>query len=215
DQVRAVHAALQDRYKITIMLGAGLGMRQGEAFGLAVDDIDFLGHVVHVVRQVKLLRTRLCFGPPKGGNSRDVPLPESVALALAQHIQQYPPTPIALPWQSRAGELVTAKLVVYSAGKTAVRRTAFNRWAWQSALRQAGIAQTSREDGFHALRHFYASTLLDAGESIVALAEYLGHSDPGFTLRTYTHLMPSSQQRTRQAVDGVLGSASPDGIQTA
>ncbi len=35
----------------------------------------------------------------------------------------------------------------------------------------------------HALRHFYASVLLDAGESIKALSEYLGHSDPGFTLR--------------------------------
>ena len=30
----------------------------------------------------------------------------------------------------------------------------------------------------HALRHFYASTLLDAGESIKALANYLGHADP-------------------------------------
>jgi hypothetical protein len=28
----------------------------------------------------------------------------------------------------------------------------------------------------HALRHFYASVLLDAGESIKALSEYLGHS---------------------------------------
>jgi hypothetical protein len=46
---------------------------------------------------------------------------------------------------------------------------------------------------------------LDAGESIKALSEYLGHSDPGFTLRTYTHLMPSSDERTRTAVDAVLG----------
>ena len=39
-----------------------------------------------------------------------------------------------------------------------------------------------------------ASVLLDAGESIKALSEYLGHSDPGFTLRTYT---PShAKQRT-------------------
>lgn len=38
---------------------------------------------------------------------------------------------------------------------------------------------------------------LDAGESIQALSSYLGHSDPGFTLRTYTHLMPSSEGRTR------------------
>lgn len=54
------------------------------------------------------------------------------------------------------------------------------------------------------LRHFYASTLLDAGESITALAEYLGHSDPGFTLKVYTHLMPSSEERTRRAVDQVF-----------
>ncbi len=69
----------------------------------------------------------------------------------------------------------------------------------------------------HALRHFYASVLLDAGESIKALSEYLGHHDPGFTLRTYTHLMPSSGGRTRAAVDRVLGDAEleDDGPETA
>jgi integrase len=49
----------------------------------------------------------------------------------------------------------------------------------------------------HVLRHTYASVLLDAGESIKALAAYLGHSDPGFTLRTYTRLLPTSEDRTR------------------
>ncbi|MFD8813851.1 hypothetical protein ACFV23_20735 [Streptomyces sp. NPDC059627] len=53
----------------------------------------------------------------------------------------------------------------------------------------------------HALRYFYASVLLDAGENIRALSSYLGHADPGFTLRTYTHLMPSSEGRIRKAVD--------------
>lgn len=62
----------------------------------------------------------------------------------------------------------------------------------------------SRENGMHALRHFYASVLLDAGENIKALAEYLGHSDPGLTLRVYAHLMPSSQERTRKAVASVF-----------
>jgi integrase len=60
----------------------------------------------------------------------------------------------------------------------------------------------------HALRHFYASVLLDAGENIKALAEYLGHSDPGFTLRTYTHLMPNSQARARGAIDQAFRRAS-------
>ena len=63
----------------------------------------------------------------------------------------------------------------------------------------------SRVTGMHALRHFYASALLDAGESIKALAEYLGHSDPAFTLRVYTHLLPSSAKRTRKAIDDLLG----------
>jgi integrase len=55
------------------------------------------------------------------------------------------------------------------------------------------VPQT-RDDGMRALRHFFASVLLDAGESIKAVADYLGHSDPGFTLRTYTHLMPNSTE---------------------
>ncbi|HEY6596829.1 MAG TPA: hypothetical protein VI011_22410 [Asanoa sp.] len=49
-----------------------------------------------------------------------------------------------------------------------------------------------------------ARAALDAGESIKALAAYLGHADPGFTLRTYTHLMPTSEERTRRAVDEIL-----------
>lgn len=40
-----------------------------------------------------------------------------------------------------------------------------------------------------------------------ALADYLGHADRGFTLRTYTHLMPSSAERTRKAVHRIFGAA--------
>jgi hypothetical protein len=45
------------------------------------------------------------------------------------------------------------------------------------------------------------------GENIRALSEYLGHADPGFTLRVYTHLMPSSAERTRRAIDVVFGAS--------
>jgi integrase len=69
----------------------------------------------------------------------------------------------------------------------------------------------SRENGMHALRHFYASVLLDAGESIKALAEYLGHSDPGLTLRVYAHLMPSSQERTRNAASRIFSGSIRNG----
>ena len=39
------------------------------------------------------------------------------------------------------------------------------------------------------------------GTSVRALAEYLGHADPGFTLRTYTHLMPQAEDKAKRAVD--------------
>lgn len=53
----------------------------------------------------------------------------------------------------------------------------------------------------HALRHHYASVLLGAGESVVAVAERLGHEDAALVLRTYGHLMPNTADRTRRAVD--------------
>jgi integrase len=52
---------------------------------------------------------------------------------------------------------------------------------------------------------------------IKALSLYLGHADPGFTLRVYTHLLPSSEDRTRRAIDRAFGHAAdtPDGLETA
>lgn len=56
----------------------------------------------------------------------------------------------------------------------------------------------------HAGRHLYASAQLEAGTSIRALADYLGHEDPGFTLRTYTHLMPEAEDKAKRAVDALF-----------
>ena len=55
-----------------------------------------------------------------------------------------------------------------------------------------------------ARRSHFASTVLHDEVDIRALAEYLGHSDPGFTLRVYTHLMPGAPDRMRQAIDRAL-----------
>jgi hypothetical protein len=50
----------------------------------------FLRGVVHVRRQVRIVANRLVFAPPKTGKTRDVPLPESVALRLAAHLEAWP-----------------------------------------------------------------------------------------------------------------------------
>jgi integrase len=204
EQVRAVAEALPDRFRMMVVLGAGCGLRQGEIFGLAVDDVDFLRGVLHVRRQVKILDSRQVFALPKGRKVRDVPLPDSVGLELAQHLSAFPATNVELPWGTLTGAAHSAGLVLTTRERSALNRNYINTKIWKPALVEAGIEPT-RSNGMHVLRHTFASVLLDAGESVRALADYLGHRDPGFTLRTYTHLMPSSEDRTKRAVDTALG----------
>lgn len=63
----------------------------------------------------------------------------------------------------------------------------------------------------HALRHYFASGLLDAAERIPTVSDYLGHADPGFTLGAYTHLIPSSEERARAIVEAALSRLDVDG----
>jgi integrase len=204
ERVAAVAAALPDRYRAIVAVAGGLGLRQGECFGLAVDDVDFLRGVVHVRRQVRIVASRLVFAPPKTGKTRDVPLPESVALRLAAHLEAWPAVAVTLPWREPAGRPETAQLLFSTRERTALARMYFNRHVWKPALDQAGVPAT-RDNGMHAARHYYASALLEDGVNVRAVAEYLGHNDPGFTLRVYVHLMPSSEGRARAAVDRALG----------
>lgn len=200
-QVQAVENALPDRWAIVATLASGLGVRQGEAFGLSPDDVDFLRGKVEIRRQVKLYaNNKQVFALPKCRKVRTVPLPDSVRDDLAAFLARFPAVSVTLPWETLDGEPVTVPLIVTSRERTAANRNYFNAKVWKPALLKAKVPD-SRENGCHALRHWYASVLLDAGESIKAVSEYLGHADPGFTLRTYTHLLPSSEGRTRKAVD--------------
>ncbi|MGH8907275.1 MAG: tyrosine-type recombinase/integrase [Egibacteraceae bacterium] len=204
ERVLAVADALPDRYRATAVVAAGMGLRQGEVFGLAVEDIDFLRGWVHVRQQVKIINSRLVFAPPKGQKVRDVPLAQSVTLELSAHVTKYPPVDVTLPWKTPEGEPRSVALIFSTRERKALNRTYYNPHVWKPALVAAGVEPT-RANGMHALRHYYASVLLDAGENIRALADYLGHADPGFTLRVYTHLMPHSEDRARRAVDLALG----------
>ncbi|SCK47754.1 Site-specific recombinase XerD [Streptomyces sp. AmelKG-D3] len=179
----------------------GCGLRQGEVFGFAVEDIDFKGGWIHVNRQVRLVGTKAVFALPKGNKIRSVPLSAQLVAALKTHMKTFPSVAVTLPWAKADGEPKTVRLLFVDDKSRAYNRSVFNMGAWKLALAAAGVIpprergarylQAAPEDGMHALRHAYASVLLDAGESIKALSEFLGHSDPGFTLRTYTHLLPS------------------------
>lgn len=208
EQVSAMHEALPARYRLAVTLGSGLGLRQGEIFGLSPADFNFLTGTVEVQRQVRILAgNQLVFAPPKGRKTRTVPLPASVAAEVNAHLAQFPSARVTLPWLTPENvERVTVPLLLTTRERGALNRNYFNSSLWRSAQKRANVEPT-RDNGCHALRHWYASVLLDAGESIRAVSEYLGHSDPGFTLRTYTHLMPSSAERTRGAVDAAFAAA--------
>ncbi|MGC9537044.1 tyrosine-type recombinase/integrase [Streptomyces sp. UG1] len=217
ERVHMVTSALPRRFHAGGKLSFGCGLRQGEVFGFAEDQIDFKRGVVHVNRQIKLVRSKMVFALPKGNRLRTVPMPEALAEALKAHTKEFPPVEVTLPWAEPDGEKRTFRLLFTDEQARAYHRSIVNQYTWKGALAAAGVIPprekgsprfaAAPEDDMHAYLHASASVLLDAGESIKALSEYLGHSDPGFTLRTYTHLMPNSESRTRRAMDAALAQA--------
>jgi integrase len=180
---RSTNGVMPVRYRAMVITQAGLGLRVGELLALRVEDVDFLGRNVRVAWQLAK-GTRERVRPKTDTSIRTVPLPAVVADALAAHLATFPPgsdgliftTPSGKPhWHEHYGTRL-----------------------FQRAVKDAGLpAGTSTHD----LRHHYASVLLAARESVVAVAERLGHEDATLVLTTYGHLMPDSEQRTRRAVD--------------
>lgn len=224
----AVRRELGPRYQILADLGVGSGLRQGEAFGFSPNDVD--GEVLRIVRQLILVNGKMAFGPPKGNKEREAPCPPELARAVKEYANSFPAVEVTLPWVDPARPnlgweerpLRTVRLLVTSGhvGKVrggAVSRDMFNELHWKPALAAAGVIPASREvvgrrtkyrmpreDGFHVLRHTFASVVLAEGETISQLAAWLGHADPAFTLRTYVHFMPKSGNRAVAALGGLL-----------
>jgi site-specific recombinase XerD len=65
-------------------------------------------------------------------------------------------------------------------------------------------ASTELSIGTHDLRHFMASALIAGGASVKQVQTVLGHSSAVITLRTYAHLWPGDEDRTRAVMDATL-----------
>src|SRR5262249_33096605 len=74
-----------------------------------------------------------------------------------------------------------------------LRRQNWRRRVWIPALEKAGLAYFRSYD----LRHTCATLLLYEGRTLNEVAEHLGHADPGFTARTYAHVMRDAARRRR------------------
>lgn len=79
--------------------------------------------------------------------------------------------------------------------------------AFANACARAGLPTWETP---HDPRHFYASTLIRSGASVMVVQGRLGHSSAKTTLDVYGHLFPDEEDRTRTAIDGVLATAAAD-----
>lgn len=197
-------------------LAASLGMREGELFGLAEEDLDLDGDkTVRVRRQVKKLGKDYVFALPKNDRERIIPLSDWDIDVIRRHLAAFPSRPYTLPWEKPDGKAHTRKLLFrWASDDQHVKARSYSETVWKPAAVKAGIIpepkkdqrgrlryETTRKEGIHQLRHYYASVMLAGGVSIRELADYLGHADPAFTLRVYAHLLPSSHDRARQVIN--------------
>lgn len=199
EQVAALAETIPDRYRALVIVGAGCGLRLGEATGLTVDRVDFLRRMVKVDRQlITPGRGEPRLGPPKRpASNRVVPLPSVVADELAAHLHSFGQGPEGLFFTTARG--------------LPVRRTSFGGTFRQAATR-AGVLLPDR-GGFHELRHHYASLLIASGCSVVVVQKRLGHASAQEILNTYSHLWPDDDQRTIDAVDQALGTVLSSHVQ--
>jgi integrase len=202
-KMRKIELALPAREQIAVPLGAGLGLRQGEIFAFSMDNIDRDNMMYHCTRQVVKVGKELKFKLPKGHKVRDVPLGAGVLEKLDAYAENYPPVSIVLPWGELDGrKFETVNVLMTNDRQEVWRAQPFDKTVWLPAFKRAGLVyERTYGDGMHALRHLFASWMLQQGVSIKELAAFLGHASEAFTLRTYVHLMPNSYDRARTAVN--------------
>jgi integrase len=173
-------AALPAEWRLFFEFLTHTGLRISEAIGLTWRHLD-LGTRPHV-----LVREQCCQGERQRLKSRharrDIPLSAGMAERLrARRRDSY-----------RGG---TAPVFASVAGTELSRPNVAGR-VLKPAARAAGLtAVVEGKDepvpwvSFHTFRHTCASLLFAEGKNVKQVQEWLGHADPGFTLRTYVHLL--------------------------
>ena len=191
-----VRDGLPNRYQLMTDLGASLGLRQGELFGVNLDDLG--PHAYRVRVQVKRTDGVLVFAPPKHDRERTAPVPPSLRQLITAHGAAHGATRVTLPWDRPDGPPRTLVLLFTSQHYTPLDRAYVNR-LWKTAVLAAGITWIPQDTGMHMLRHTFASELLATGADLLMVRDLLGHADVATTER-YLHRLKTHDQRTRAAV---------------
>jgi len=173
------------RYGPIWTLSLTTGLRRGELLGLRWFDVDLDAGALRVRQIVTRHKGAAGDGPhrshvgaPKTPSARrTVALPAFVVAELrAHHAAQ-------LARRLELGPLWEDHGLVFPAVRGGPLHTVSLSREYDKVVRVAGVPRIR----IHDHRHTHASIVLAGGGSVKALAERLGHTDAGLTLRTYTH----------------------------
>jgi integrase len=168
---------------VAFRLLAATGARRGEVCGLRWSSVDLDRRVLWIRHSIARLRTgKLIEKDPKSHQTREVAIDKNTTKILREHRKRQKSIATKFHTQFDPNGYVIADLATDPTGLTPIspdRLTqAFNRLT----TRVPGAADVR----LHDLRHWYASTQLDSGESLPAVAARIG--DHVETLaRVYAH----------------------------
>jgi integrase len=169
DQLAALLLVAPAGHRLLFELLAATGLRISEALALRTGDLVLDGE--RPVVCVRRARVRGAFKPPKSKyGRRQLPIGHELVRALRLHCGAKPDPRALLFSAADDGPLHPSNLLMR---------------VFKPAAEEAGVPWA----GFHTLRHTCASRLFAEGRNAVQVQRWLGHSDPGFTLRTYVHLL--------------------------
>ena len=167
---RLVAAGKSERDRAALGLASYAGLRIGEIRGLRWEDVDFDASLIRVRRSL------LDDGTPK----------EPKTAAGVRAVPMFPALrPLLVAWKLRSPRTQPTDLVVCTADGAHVLKGNLRRTLEASKTR-AGLDGSKARLSWHSLRHSFASALAtDLELPVTTLAQIVGHSDPGFTLRVY------------------------------
>ncbi|MBN8911043.1 MAG: site-specific integrase [Rhizobiales bacterium] len=180
------------RYRPMIYLAGFSGMRPSEYRGLAWP---------HVQRDHVTVRQRAdktgILGPVKSkAGKRTIYLPGLVTDMLFDWQERCPASSAQLAFPTEKGKPIL--LVNFRAG------------AWDPLMREAGLMQTTEENGRtievprytpYALRHYFASKLIESGRDLKFIQGMMGHSRIEITLNIYGHLLKDRDKKHKEAAE--------------
>jgi integrase len=189
-QVHELADACGDDYRLMVLFLAYTGLRWGEMAALTVGRVDFLRRRALVAESVTPVEGVMTFGPTKGHERRDVPIPRFLIDDLARHVEGRSPDDLVFAGQRGA----------------VMRSGTFRRGALIEAAKAIGIP------GFHPheLRHTAASLAIASGADVKVVQQMLGHKSATMTLDQYGHLFGDRLDVVADAMDAARTAALAD-----